>query len=259
MKRLTAAIAACLLLWPLFSRADKILSVPYVHQVIDTPPDFTDGKKACGATSLAMILAYYGKISKPYGNHVPEIHEYVYDSEAGGAVWALMVEYAKNQGLDSLIDWSPSFQEAQKEIDNGYPLILSTQLTSQGHIIATIGYTDKGEVIVANDPAGYFVSWEYDGAAVKYSWDDLKLVKGAILVRSPTPVPPVVDWPSHQRDTQNTGNNFCAGTIRNPKQDDKPITIEGTSAYAQPIVEGHMVYLATSDLTIEKSACYYLN
>ncbi|MFH1392755.1 MAG: C39 family peptidase, partial [bacterium] len=252
MKSLLAAIAAFLILTLIcsFAQADKLLPVPYVHQVIDTPDDFEDGTKACGATSLAMILAYYGKISKPYGDHVPEIHEYVY-IQGKGASWAKLVEYAQKQGLDSLIDWSPSFEEVQKEINLNYPLVLSVDMKIKDeikqHMITVIGYTDSGEIMIVNDPAGYYISWEHDGAAVKYPWDSLELAKGAILVRSKEPIPPVVDWPSHQRDPQNTGNNFCAGTIRNPKLDDKPMTIEGTSAYSQPIVEGHMVYLALTD------------
>jgi len=140
-----------------------------------------------------MILAYYDKISEPYGNCVPGIHEYVY-VDPHGAVWAKLVEYAQNQGLDSFIDFSPSFQEIKQEIDDGYPLILSTQLTREGHMITVVGYTDTNEIIVTNDPAGYFANWGYDGEAVKYSWDDLVLVKGAILVRSPEPIPPSGNW-----------------------------------------------------------------
>ena len=37
------------------------LSVPYVHQVNDTAPN-GDGNWACGPTSIAMALAYYGKL-----------------------------------------------------------------------------------------------------------------------------------------------------------------------------------------------------
>jgi hypothetical protein len=37
------------------------LNVPYIHQVNDTP-DNVDGDWACGPTSIAMSLAYYGKI-----------------------------------------------------------------------------------------------------------------------------------------------------------------------------------------------------
>jgi len=56
--------------------------------------------------------------------------------------------------------------------------------------------------------------------------------------------PFLTDWPFHQRDLQNSGNNPEALGIKNPKLDEG-LTISGTSAYAQPIVEGHMVYLAT--------------
>ena len=36
------------------------LNVPYIHQVMDL--DNADGNWACGPTSLAMVLAYYGKL-----------------------------------------------------------------------------------------------------------------------------------------------------------------------------------------------------
>ncbi|MFH1392744.1 MAG: C39 family peptidase, partial [bacterium] len=246
MKRIIAAIAACLLLWPLFAQADKVLSVPYIHQTLDVPTDFQDGKKACGATSLAMILAYYGKISEPYGDHVPEIHEFVY-IQGKGASWDKIIEYATRYEISGWKDFSPDINEIKNEINLNYPIILSTRLLDkEGHMMVAIGYTDTDEIIVANDPAGYYYSYEYDGAKVKYTFKELKL-KGYITLHPPEPITPVVDWPSHQKDPQNTGNNFCAGTIRNPKLDDKPMTIEGTSAYSQPIVEGHMVYLALTD------------
>ena len=247
MKVLIAAIAALLLICSI-ARAGKILPVPYVHQKLDTPDWFEDGGRACGATSLTMILAYYGKISEPFGDHVPKIHEYIYDPVQKAAVWSLIVEYAQSQGLDSVIEWSPTFEEIQKEIDSNYPLVLSVNIVGddgkeRGHLITVIGYTDDHEVMVVNDPAGYYISWKRDGEAVEYPWDSLKKIKGAILVRSPEPIPPVVDWPSQQRDNQNTGNNNCAGNICTPKQDDS-MTIEGVSAYAQPVVSGKMVYLA---------------
>ena len=37
------------------------LAVPYIHQVIDTAPE-GDGNWACGPTSVAMSLAYFGKL-----------------------------------------------------------------------------------------------------------------------------------------------------------------------------------------------------
>jgi|GEM_PF-2839858 len=41
------------------------LAVPYIHQVIDVSP-YGDGNWACGPTSVAMTLAYYGRLEPWY-------------------------------------------------------------------------------------------------------------------------------------------------------------------------------------------------
>ena len=40
------------------------LTVPYIHQVYDTP-DLFNGNWACGHASMVMILAYYGILDPP--------------------------------------------------------------------------------------------------------------------------------------------------------------------------------------------------
>ena len=55
-------------------RADVNLDVPYVHQLWDTPSGF-NGHWACGPTSAAMVLAYYGLLEpKPLEVPQPEPH-----------------------------------------------------------------------------------------------------------------------------------------------------------------------------------------
>ena len=44
------------------SPAATTLSVPYIHQVYDTPPGF-NGEAACSETSAVMVLAYYGRLA----------------------------------------------------------------------------------------------------------------------------------------------------------------------------------------------------
>ena len=46
------------------------LGVPYIHQVNDTA-QYSNGSWACGPTSVAMTLAYYGKLL-PWGQYVAE-------------------------------------------------------------------------------------------------------------------------------------------------------------------------------------------
>ena len=65
--------------------SDINLDVPYVHQVFDTEEAF-DGHWACGPTSAAMVLAYYGLLEphalsnpaqhNPYGFYVSSLFEH---------------------------------------------------------------------------------------------------------------------------------------------------------------------------------------
>jgi hypothetical protein len=52
-------------------RADVNLAVPFIHQLWDTPDEF-NGHWACGPTSTAMVLAYYGRLEPhPITVHAP--------------------------------------------------------------------------------------------------------------------------------------------------------------------------------------------
>lgn len=69
-------------------KADLILDIPYIHQLWDTPTNF-HGSWACGATSVAMVLAYYGllehveddsifheKHNSKFGHYISESFEF---------------------------------------------------------------------------------------------------------------------------------------------------------------------------------------
>ncbi|MFH1392098.1 MAG: amidase domain-containing protein [bacterium] len=90
--------------------------------------------------------------------------------------------------------------------------------------------------IAAHSESHWNDDWKLGGAA-KYRF---------IYIPGELPPPPLTDWPFLQRDLQNTGYNPDALSLRNPKIKDI-LTIEGTSAYAQPIVEGKMVYMTTEN------------
>ena len=80
-------------------------------------------------------------------------------------------DYLQNHGLTSDIDWSISWSELQNEINNGYPLVLLTDLTN-GHYILGIGYISEQHTVIVNDPygdknQGYM---NYNGASVSYDW-----------------------------------------------------------------------------------------
>ena len=187
------------------SRGDIILNIPYLHQVYDTKNEF-DGRWACGPTSCVMAVQTYNKLpnwgtlcSSPYehmslfGRYISDIYTYngiTYDwlsydpsgnpaygaygyiCPSGGAVWANMKQYIVWHNINSFMDTSPTWSEFLQEIDNGYPVVVSTQLTSAGHIILGKGYVEGEHTLISNDPYGNKNSGypNYYGSGAFYDW-----------------------------------------------------------------------------------------
>ena len=185
-----------------------ISGVPYLHQVYDVPEWFS-GYWACGATSAAMTLAYYGCFwnwecwcmypSSHYADHGPFIAEtYTYDGFTFNIAeldqtedeWATggygyitqndwedtkthMAEYISYHGPTSSVDWSPTFAKSITESDNSYPYVILNSLTTSGHYIVGIGYYDDQYSLICNDPYGDKNTAgypSYDGAGAVYDW-----------------------------------------------------------------------------------------
>ncbi len=181
------------------------LPMPYVHQVYDTPNDFA-GYWACGPTSTLMAVQHFNRLPAwPVTVNIPSKHTSDYgayvaykytafgttfnrmqtDSQGkaaygaygwctdGGGGWAWrMQDYAKKHQLSSDFASSSSFSAVKNAIDAGKVVVLSTQLTSAGHIITVKGYTSDGKLIV-NDPYGNKTLGtypNYKGGDTVYSW-----------------------------------------------------------------------------------------
>ncbi len=180
--------------------------IPYLHQAYDTP-DWFNGNSACGGTSAVMCLAYYGVINKwpvtvsypsrhvsDYGRYVCEIYTYNgYTYNIGGEDpsgnigygafgfiiqnhWqdtkGYMSQYARQHGLGSSVDWSPSRAKLRNEADAQMPFVLLNDLTSAGHYISVIGYESEATTVIVNDPWGdKNVAYpSVDGRRAKYDW-----------------------------------------------------------------------------------------
>jgi len=180
--------------------------IPYLHQAYDTP-DWFNGSSACGGTSAVMCLAYYGVINKwpvtvsypsrhvsDYGRYVCEIYTnngYTYNiggEDPSGNIgygafgfiiqnhWqdtkGYMSQYARQHGLGSSVDWSPSRAKLRNEADAQMPFVLLNDLTSAGHYISVIGYEDDATSVIVNDPWGdKNVAYpSADGRRAKYDW-----------------------------------------------------------------------------------------
>ncbi len=181
-------------------------TVPYMHQVYDTPNWF-NGHWACGATSAQMAINYYGTlpwwdctVSSPYshvshwGRYVCETYSfngYTYNiasadpngtAATGGYGYIVRNNWADTKGymrdyiirhtLGSSVDWSPTWAELRTEVNNNNPFVLLNMLTSSGHYITTIGYFDNQHTAIFNDPYGNKNSgyMNYSGTGVYYDW-----------------------------------------------------------------------------------------
>ena len=211
-------VLAVLALVVVVSAQRKDTEVPYINQRWDTPNTF-GGAWACGPTSSAMAMAHFGKIKKhpiqcsqptphtsDFGWYVSEIYTsptgHVFnrmqkDSNGhpaygaygtctdGGGAWARRIqEYVQDHGLVADFYPTATYPLIKSAIDKGQLVILSTQLTSAGHIILVRGY-DNGKIIV-NDPWGNANIHGYTGSGhgVTYTWAQVK-TKWCVVVRQP--------------------------------------------------------------------------
>jgi hypothetical protein len=214
---------------PIVRSPGDVLSMPYVHQVYDTPDDFA-GSWACGPTSTLMGICHFGRLdpwpitaSSPWshqsdwGAYVgyeysaygttfnryqgdadgnPAAGAYGWCTEDGGA-WAWrMQDYASLHDLSSDFIVPASFDAVAAAIDAGQAVALSTDLTSAGHIIAIKGYTSDG-YLIANDPYGDRNSgyMNYGGEGATYSWSEVG-DKWLITIYGDVVTPPSV--PEHR-------------------------------------------------------------
>jgi hypothetical protein len=186
----------------------KNVTTQYVHQLWDTP-DWFNGNSACGPTSSVMDLAGYQLSAWPmtaswpsvhtsnYGQYVATQYSYggttfstatqdpsgnwakgayghmVKDPNVGSS-WSYIYSY-----LDIHLTWA--VQDAsgsiggswvRGQLDQNFLVVTSGSVFGYGHIIIIRGYTDDGRWYV-NDPYGYQVSGNYNGANVIYTWANI--------------------------------------------------------------------------------------
>jgi len=193
------------------SKADILVSgtVPYIHQVYDTPT-WHYGYSSCAPTTSAMALAYYNQLPpwpvsvshgyswdphiNNYGSYVADryrFNEFYYDISATtggttayggyGFMWGskspngMMRTYHEQHYHTSNQLWTTSctFAATTTEINLGYVHPICNYLTTSGHLTLAKGYVQGQQTLIFNDPYGNKNTPgypSYDGAGAKYDW-----------------------------------------------------------------------------------------
>lgn len=167
-------------------------TVPYIHQVYDTP-SWHYGYGSCAPTSSVMSFAYYNQLPpwpvsvshgyswdphiSPYGAYIADryrFNEYYYQETATtsggttaygghGYMWtgsyspnSRMANYHTNHYHTSNQCWTTGcpYSATISEIDQGYVHPICNYLTTSGHVTLAIGYIQGQQTLVFNDPYG---------------------------------------------------------------------------------------------------------
>jgi len=186
-------------------------NVYYIHQLWDTGNSFNGGW-ACGPTSSTMAVTFWNKLGKhpiktdqptphmnDYGWYVSNQYKsnqtsYVFNrmqNDASGknawgaygtctedgAAWAWRMQlFCEKHGLTTKFYDTATFSAIQTALNAKHLIILSTQLSSVGHIILIRGF--DGNNLMVNDPYGDAnqPNWGKadNGGNVKYTWPQVK-------------------------------------------------------------------------------------
>lgn len=167
-------------------------TVPYIHQVYDTP-SWHYGYGSCAPTSSVMAFAYYNQLPawpvsvdhgfswdphiSPYGSYVADryrFNEYYFQETAttsgsttayGGHGYMWTGTYSPNSRMknyhiqhyhssDQCWTTGCPFSATINEIDNGYVHPICNYMTASGHLTLAIGYVQGQQTLVFNDPYG---------------------------------------------------------------------------------------------------------
>jgi hypothetical protein len=175
----------------------KTLAVPAYSQMTHRGqyPQYGGGGQAwCSPTSLAMMLAYFGRrptateyswVNGSYADPwVDEVARRVFDAQyKGTGNWPFNTAYAATRLPRAMVTRLSSLRDVERFIAAGLPVQVSITFSSgqltgapisgtAGHLLVVVGFTSTGRVIV-NDPAASTnagVRRTYDRAQFEAAW-----------------------------------------------------------------------------------------
>jgi uncharacterized protein YvpB len=161
----------------------KVLDVPQFSQMIRDP---SIANSMCSATSIAMILNYYGTQILPEQS-AWGVYDYKYN---GFGNWPFNTAYASSFGYKAYVDYS-TIEGLKREIYYGHPVAVSVKYknsvnvnanlpvvdgapiaSTYGHLIVVCGFTKENgtDYIIVNDSAAP----NNTGVRVKYKLDQFE-------------------------------------------------------------------------------------
>lgn len=174
-----AGLASDAFVRPAF-RGDVSLDVPYLSQRDNEKNPFG----ACNVTCYAMAFEFFKvprrndiinpRTKKPFAQREDEISAFMEKNGRDRHAHDDLAWMGRQYGLHCSFSTTRTFDEIISEIRSGNPVIVSTVLTSAGHIILLRGV--EGTNFIVNDPFGDYREG-YQGAAgrkgkgVLYSFD----------------------------------------------------------------------------------------
>ena len=114
------------------------LAVPFVPQVKDT----------CGAASLSMVAAYWGR---------PLLHDEIarelLDPGRHGIAGSRLVRFAQARGL-SAVAYEGDLSHLREYVARGRPMIVAWDMgRGRRHDVVVVGFDGTGRHVIVNDPA----------------------------------------------------------------------------------------------------------
>jgi GH24 family phage-related lysozyme (muramidase)/uncharacterized protein YvpB len=137
--------------------SDKVLlPVPYLSQRDNSE----NPNGACNVTCFAMMMGYFGISDR---TNAPQLEDELYRyMEANGLSRHNPIDLrnmARDYGLIDDFESKATIERVKKHLSSGRPVVIHGYFTSFGHIIAVIGYDEKGFIV--HDPYGEWASSGY--------------------------------------------------------------------------------------------------
>lgn len=151
---------------------------------------------ACNVTSVQICLSpasnvtddeLFRRANSPQmkawvKKNYPKLEDRYFKEDRMNILWPVLEKLARDEiGKEYVKWWEPGvpFEDLMKkirnEIDLGYPCVIGGKFTPSGHIVAVVGYNDRG--LICHDPWGVAPEYKnHNGAYVVYEYEYLKKI-----------------------------------------------------------------------------------